>query len=99
MPFGISSKRKSYSSPVASEYWQARIATLQALVAAYDAALLAFATTGVQQYTVDTGQTKQTVMRAEIASLQGVRNRLLSELDDMGARCGDGSVSYVSPDF
>lgn len=82
---------------MADTYWSERIATLKAIIAAYDTAILEFATNGnLQSYTLDTGQTRQNVQRSEVSSLKNVRRALLSELDDLMARC-DGGGSYKMP--
>ena len=74
---------------MSDSYWKERIATLKSMVSSYDDALLAFATKNIQSYTLDTGQNRQTVQRAEVSSLKNVRAHLLSELDSLMARTGD----------
>lgn len=75
-----------------STYWQERIAIVKALILKYDAALDALAT-GVQQYSLDTGQTRQTVTKANMATLRDTRQSLLNELATLEARvCGAAVV-------
>ncbi len=75
---------------LSSTYWSDRLATVQALIVKYDAALLALGS-GVQQYSLDTGQTRQTVTKANITSLATTRQSLLNELSTLEARvCGAG---------
>ena len=63
------------------EFIQARITATQAIIAAYEDAILALGLQGgVQTYTLDTGQSRQTVTRADIPSM----NRML---DSMYNRC------------
>jgi hypothetical protein len=72
-------------------YWAGRIATVKAIIAKYDDALLQFSTSAIQEYTLDTGQTRQTVTKANIASLRDTRSELLNELASLEARvCGRG---------
>lgn len=79
-------------------YWAARIATVKALIAKYDDALLALSTGAVQQYSLDTGQTRMMVMKANLTSLRETRNELLNELATLEARvCGAGV--HVIPGF
>jgi hypothetical protein len=82
---------------VSSTYWSERLATVKALIAAYDAALLALAT-GQQSYTIDTGQTRNTVTQYDIASLKNVRASLLNELSTLEVRSGCGGTFYGRPE-
>lgn len=50
---------------------QARIDATKAQIVAYEDAALAFANNGaLQAYTIDTGQTRQTVTRAQLSEIQ-----------------------------
>lgn len=51
----------------------------------------------VQSYTLDTGQTKQTVTRQQIASLRATRDGLLNELRYWNNQLGGCSTVYVRP--
>lgn len=68
------------------------IETLKALIAAYTAAILALAT-GAQSYSLDTGQTRQTVQRSQLSTLRETRASLQNELR-MAQRelCGGGTI-------
>ena len=77
------------------QYWRDRIATVKALIDAYDAALLALGTGAVQQYSLDTGQTRQTVTKANMATLRDTRDGLLDEPVGLQARCGGGGSRVV----
>lgn len=79
-------------------YWSDRLETVMALIVAYDAAILALSTGAVQSYSLDTGQTRQTVTKQNITSLRDTRSSLLNELATLEARvCGAG-VHFV-PNF
>lgn len=76
----------------------AQIEKTKLLIIAYDDALLSLAG-GAQSYMLDTGQTRQTVTKADIGRLQSglffLENRL-STLD--ARRCGSGTF-YGRPGF
>lgn len=75
-----------------------RIAKTKALIVAYEDALLALAG-GAQQYSLDTGQTRQTVTKANVASLQQIMKELEERLVVLQARlCGSNAV-HVIPRF
>ena len=68
-------------SGVIDKAWiEARIAATKAAIVAYEGAILAVGTTGVQSYRLDTGQTAQTVTKADIGSMRimlaNMENRL-----------------------
>jgi len=70
-------------------FWNARKARLETIIIAYEDALEAFAGTNTQSYTLDTGQTRTTVSRAEVGSLRNTLKSLYSTYDDICARtCG-----------
>lgn len=80
-----------------TSYWRDRIATVKALILKYDLAIDSLSS-GVFQYSLDTGQTRQTVTKANIVSLKSTRDSLLNELSTLNARvCGAGV--YVVPGF
>jgi hypothetical protein len=83
-----------------STYWLDRLATVRALIEAYDAALLALGTDGVQSYSLDTGQTRVVKTKFDISSLKNTRNSLLNELAVLEARVGCApGVTYAGPSF
>lgn len=70
-------------------YTLERIAATKAQIEAYEAAVLELAAAnGVTSYTIDTGQTKQTVTRADIPRLQAVLDSLYSRLATLQQRAG-----------
>lgn len=73
-------------------YWQERIAKVKALIEKYDDALLAVGAQGIQQYQLDTGQTRMLVTKANLATVRDTRDSLLNELATLEARVyGAGS--------
>jgi len=74
-------------------YVEERITQTKALIDAYEAALLAFGTNGaLQSYTLDTGQTRQTVTRANLTELQRILDSLYNRLCVFEARLKGGSI-------
>lgn len=69
--------------------------TARTLLAAYNSAILALLTGNVQEYTLDTGQTTQTVKRPDLGKLQGARDALRNEIVTLQARAGRGSTVVV----
>lgn len=72
-----------------------RIAATEAAITVYEDALLALGTGGVQSYTIDTGQSRQTVTRANLTEIQktvdGLYNRrmtLIARRDGCGVSIG-----------
>lgn len=73
-------------------YWSDRLAIVMDLIVAYDAAILALSTGAVQQYSLDTTQTRIMVTKANLATLRDTRQSLLNELATLEARvCGAGA--------
>jgi hypothetical protein len=81
-----------------SEYWSERLAAKKALLAKLEDALAALSVSGVQSYTLDTGQTRQVVTRTEVGSLRNTITQLEGEIDTLSARCGDGAHAVGQPD-
>lgn len=85
------------ASSISTDWLEERIAKTKALIEAYEDAILALSS-GAQSYTLDTGQTRQTVTKAQLSQLSTTLDRLegrLQRLIDM--RCGAGT--YVRPGF
>lgn len=80
-------------------FWSDQLAATKALFAAYNAALLAFATSNVQSYELDTGQTRQTVKRAMLGQLKATRDALLNEVAVLEQRLYGCSTIRVVPGF
>lgn len=74
-----------------------RIAKTKTLIGAYEDAILALST-GAVSYTLDTGQTRQTVTKAQVADLRIALRELENRLAVLDARRNGGVVS-VRPGF
>lgn len=86
----------SCSSAETTAWLEARIAKTRALIEAYEDALLAFTTTNVQSYSLDTGQTRETVTRADSGRLYVTLGELENRLRVLEARlCGNGVVRVI----
>jgi hypothetical protein len=73
-----------------SAWLEERIAAKKAAILAYEAALTSLAS-GAQTYSIDTGQTRQTVSKANLTEIRNVIAQLESELSSLQMRlygCG-----------
>ena len=78
--------------------WQtARLAATEALIVTYENALTALAS-GAQSYSLNTGQTQQTVTKANIASLRDTLNMQENRRATIRARLYGGGT-HVTPNF
>lgn len=83
-----------------ASWYQSRIAQTQALIVAYEGALTAFATNkAIQEYTIDTGQNRQTVSRFDIDKINTLIQGLENRLDIYEARLAGARGAIVAPDY
>ena len=75
----------------------ARIAFYQSAITAIEAAILALES-GVQSYSLDTGQTRQTVTKANLGSLRLQLDNAVNQLTVWVARRSGGTVT-MGPGF
>lgn len=78
-------------------FLQTRIATIEAQITAYEDAITAVSS-GVQSYTLDTGQTRQVVTRFDVDKLQIALDALYNRYAVMCARLNGGSTT-VRPNW
>lgn len=72
---------------------QNQLIEFEAQIAAINAAIIALLTDKVQSYTLDTGQTRQTVTKFDLEKLIAARDSLLNQYSVISARLGtDGTV-------
>lgn len=69
------------------DWLNARLTATEALIVAVEAAILALSS-GAQSYTLDSGQTRQTVTKADIASLRNQITMLDQRRDELRSRLG-----------
>lgn len=74
-------------------FLQARITATEALIVAYEDAVTALVSGGVQTYTLDTGQSTQTVTRLQLSTLNRNIDSLYNRLATLQARLNGGSVN------
>lgn len=75
-----------------AEFLQARIDATKTQIVAYEDAITALTSGGVQSYTLDTGQSRQTVTRLELSTLNSALDGLYNRLVTLQARQNGGSV-------
>lgn len=75
-----------------AEFLKARIEATKAQIIAYEDAITALTTGGVQSYTLDTGQSRQTVTRLELSTLNSALDGLYNRLVTLQARQTGGAV-------
>lgn len=80
------------------EFVQARIDATKAQIVATEDAVLALTTGQVLSYSLDTGQTRQTVTKQDLVRLQGMLDGLYNRLETLCARLNGGSVN-LRPDW
>lgn len=81
------------------QFWIDRIAATEAQIVAYEDAITALTTGGVQMYSLNTGQTVQSVTKLNLATLQAALDGLYNRLATLNARVyGAGRVN-VRPDW
>jgi len=81
---------------VDEQFLQARIAATQAQIVAYEDALLAL-NGGMQSYTIDTGQGRQTVTRASISEINRTLDALIDRLDTYETRLNRNGGAIARP--
>ena len=94
------------NSPVVSEssdtFWQDELTNARILLVQIETAINKFNSDGnIQSYTIDTGQDKQTVTRADINTLYTRRDKLLGEIQTLEARLriGGPRCPQIMPGF
>jgi hypothetical protein len=78
-------------------WFTARLAATEAQIIAYEEALTAIAG-GAQSYSLDTGQTRQTVTKANLTEIRNALSSLENRRATLKARLCGGSV-YGRPEF
>lgn len=78
-------------------FLQARITATKAQIIAYEAAIDAIIAGGIQSYTLDTGQTDQTVTKLNLAATQRTLDSLYNRCATMEARLNGSGVVTGRP--
>lgn len=78
-------------------FLQARIEATKDQIAAYEDAALALGTNGIQSYTLDTGQSRQTVTKADLKAIQETIDKLYNRCATLEARLNGGNTVTMRP--
>lgn len=76
---------------------QERIDATKAQIVAYEDAMLALASGQIQTYTLDTGQSRQTVTKLNLTELRNVIDSLYNRCAMLEARLTGGNTVTVGP--
>lgn len=85
-------------------FWEATLRNDKVLLDGLNRAIVAFTSSsgadGVQEYTIDSGQDRQTVKRTDLATLYARRDKLIDEINRIErALAGGGHWSQVVPGY
>lgn len=84
------------SSVVTAEWLQSRITATKAMIEEYESAVIALSTGTVKSYTLNTGQTTQSVTKKDVSRLQADIDSMYGRLDYWDMRLNGGGPSiYV----
>lgn len=78
-------------------FTEARLAATEAAIDAYEAAILAFGSSPIQTYKLDTGQSVQSVSRGDIASMKNMLDNLYNRHATLNARLGNCGIGVARP--
>jgi hypothetical protein len=80
-------------------FWQERLAAAKVRAIAMEEALLGLVAGNIQSYQLDTGQTRQLVTRANLATLRDSLESTYNLISTLSNRLGCGGVTRVVPGF
>lgn len=85
---------------MATDFFIARLAAIEAQIVAYEAAILALGNAGAtQSYRLDTGQSVTQVTRADLKQLNDTYMSLINQHTMISARCTGSNVIIARPAF
>lgn len=79
------------------DFLQERITKIKERIVAYEDAMFAISTGALEEYQIDTGQTKTRVKKSNIKTLQDVIDSMLNQLCVYEARLNGGNTVTVTP--
>lgn len=79
------------------EWERTRLEKTKAIIEKLDDAILQLSTTGILEYHLDTGQSKQRVTRQDVGRLTDMRSDLFAQYDALCARLTNGGALQVIP--
>lgn len=80
-------------------YLLERITKTKDLIVAYEDAILALSSGSVKSYSLDTGQSKQSVTKQDVAQLQTTLSSLENRLSILCTRANGSGTTYVKPGY
>jgi len=91
----------SSNTQTSLEYWQDELKNSRVLLFKINEAINAISTSNHQSYTLDTGQTSQTVTRVNLPSLIVQRKELLNTIRQIEMYLGEGKPNVIQtrPDW
>lgn len=81
-----------------ADFWAERLEKAKQQLTALDEAISALES-GAQSYTLDTGQSRQTVTRHQIGDLYRRQEKLLEQIASLESRCSGGGAFVARPGF
>lgn len=81
------------------QWLTARIEKTKVTIEAWEDAQLALGAGGVQSYSIDTAQSKQTVTRANLTEIKNTIDSLYNRLATLQARRDGSGIVHVRPDW
>ena len=88
-----------YTATMDVSFLQDRITAVKAQIVVYEDAALALGVAGVESYTLDTGQTRQTVTKLDLINIQKTLDSLYNRLAVFEARLTGNGVSIGVPSW
>ena len=91
----------SSNTQTSLEYWQDELKNSRVLLFKINEAISVVSTANHQSYTLDTGQTKQTVTRVDLPSLIVQSDRLIGRIRQLEIYLGEGKPNVIQtrPDW
>jgi len=91
----------SSNTQTSLEYWQDELKNSRVLLFKINEAISVVSTANHQSYTLDTGQTKQTVTRIDLPSLIVQSDRLIGRIRQLEIYLGEGKPNVIQtrPDW
>lgn len=84
------------STAITAQFMQARIDAILVAITAYETAIATLSTGTVKSYTLDTGQTTQTVTNRDLTRLQSELDSCISRLEYWDNRLNGGPKVFRS---
>lgn len=77
-------------------YWQSELKNARILLYKYNQAISTLADVNVKSYTLDTGQSSQTVTRQDLAMLTEKRRELMAQIRQLELYLGEGKAGSIN---